>query len=144
MGLQPVPGQGIESHKPGKSALAEFTHFEMSLDFCLNTAKLLLEHGRESVGFDFLKSVPERFESSSDLGKITLLHIEFLLQNKRELLAKQKIEEVIIGHYTGKQLLPEALNQLHIILWDRAAKHYEVWDQIVVFLFISVKMKFFF
>uniref|UniRef100_A0A8C5UMS5 Protein ZIP4 homolog n=1 Tax=Malurus cyaneus samueli TaxID=2593467 RepID=A0A8C5UMS5_9PASS len=100
-------------------SLAEFTRLEMSLDSCLNIAKLLLEHGRESVGFDFLKSVPERFESSPDLGKITLLHIEFLLQNKRELLAKQKIEEVIIGHYTGKQLLPEALNQLHIILWDR-------------------------
>ncbi|NXJ93511.1 TEX11 protein, partial [Corythaixoides concolor] len=107
------------------SAVAEFLHHETSLDFCLNTAKLLLEHGRESVGFDFLKSVPERFESSSDLGKITLLHIEFLLQNKRELLAKQKVEEIIIGHYTGKQLLPEALNRLHIILWDRAAKHYE-------------------
>ncbi|NXC12522.1 TEX11 protein, partial [Corythaeola cristata] len=107
------------------SAVAEFLHHEMSLDFCLNTAKLLLEHGRESVGFDFLKSVPERFESSPDLGKITLLHIEFLLQNKRELLAKQKVEEIIIGHYTGKQLLPEALNRLHIILWDRAAKHYE-------------------
>lgn len=54
---------------------------------------------RESLGFDFLKSVPERFESSPDLGKITLLHIEFLLQNKRELLAKQKIEEVIVGLY---------------------------------------------
>ncbi|NXU86070.1 TEX11 protein, partial [Xiphorhynchus elegans] len=107
------------------AALAEFLHFEMSLDFCLNTAKLLLEHGRESVGLDFLKSVPERFESSPDLGKITLLHIEFLLQNKKELLAKQKIEEIIIGHYTGKQLLPEILNRLHIILWDRAAKHYE-------------------
>ncbi|NXY47134.1 TEX11 protein, partial [Ceuthmochares aereus] len=107
------------------SAVAEFLHHEMSLDFCLNTAKLLLEHGRESVGFDFLKSVPERFQSSPDFGKITLLHIEFLLQNKRELLAKQKIEEIIIGHYTGKQLLPEALNKLHIILWDRAAKHYE-------------------
>ncbi|XP_063201950.1 testis-expressed protein 11 [Chroicocephalus ridibundus] len=107
------------------SAVAEFLHHEMSLDFCLNTAKLLLEHGRESVGFDFLKSVAERFESSPDLGKITLLHIEFLLQNKRELLAKQKVEEIVIGHYTGKQLLPEALNQLHIILWDRAAKHYE-------------------
>ncbi|KFP70335.1 Testis-expressed sequence 11 protein, partial [Acanthisitta chloris] len=107
------------------SALAEFLHLEMSLDLCLNTAKLLLEHGRESVGLGFLKSVPERFESSPDLGKITLLHIEFLLQNKRELLAKQKIEEIIIGHYTGKQLLPEALNRLHIILWDRAAKHFE-------------------
>ncbi|GAB0194942.1 testis-expressed protein 11 [Grus japonensis] len=107
------------------SAVAEFLHHEMSLDFCLNTAKLLLEHGRESIGLDFLKSVPERFESSPDLGKITLLHIEFLLQNRRELLAKQKVEEIIIGHYTGKQLLPEALNQLHVILWDRAAKHYE-------------------
>lgn len=51
---------------------------------------------------------------------------------------------IFSGHYTGKQLLPEALDQLHIILWDRAAKHYEVWDQIVVFLFISVKMNFFF
>ncbi|XP_021261750.1 testis-expressed protein 11 isoform X5 [Numida meleagris] len=107
------------------SAVAEFQHHEMSLDFCLNTAKLLLEHGRESVGFDFLKSVAERFEASPDFGKVTLLYIEFLLQNKRELLAKQKVEEIIIGHYTGKQLLPETLNRLHIILWDRAAKHYE-------------------
>uniref|UniRef100_A0A8V0Z828 Protein ZIP4 homolog n=1 Tax=Gallus gallus TaxID=9031 RepID=A0A8V0Z828_CHICK len=106
-------------------AVAEFQHHEMSLDFCLNTAKLLLEHGRESVGFDFLKSVAERFEASPDFGKVTLLYIEFLLQNKRELLAKQKVEEIIIGHYTGKQLLPETLNRLHIILWDTAAKHYE-------------------
>ncbi|NXA36910.1 TEX11 protein, partial [Eudromia elegans] len=108
-----------------KAALAEFLHREVSLDSCLNTAKLLLEHRRESVGFDFLKSVAERFESSPHLGRITLLHIDFLLQNKRELLAKQKVEEIIIGHYTGKQLLPENLNQLHIILWDRAAKNYE-------------------
>ncbi|NXG47715.1 TEX11 protein, partial [Psilopogon haemacephalus] len=107
------------------SAVAEFLHHEMSLDFCLNTAKLLLEHGRESVGLEFLKSVPERFASSPDLGKITLLHVEFLLQNSRELLAKQKVEEIIVGHYSGKQLRPEALNQLHIILWERAAKHYE-------------------
>nr|XP_047931714.1 testis-expressed protein 11 isoform X3 [Anser cygnoides] len=107
------------------SAVAEFMHHELSLDFCLNAAKLLLENGRESVGFDFLNSVAERFESSPDLGKITLLYIEFLLQNKRELLAKQKVEEIIIGHYTGKQLLSETLNRLHIVLWDTAAKHYE-------------------
>ncbi|XP_032052327.1 testis-expressed protein 11 [Aythya fuligula] len=106
-------------------AVAEFMHHELSLDFCLNAAKVLLENGRESVGFDFLNSVAGRFESSPDLGKITLLYIEFLLQNKRELLAKQKVEEIIIGHYTGKQLLSETLNQLHIILWDTAAKHYE-------------------
>uniref|UniRef100_A0A8C6JNZ4 Protein ZIP4 homolog n=1 Tax=Melopsittacus undulatus TaxID=13146 RepID=A0A8C6JNZ4_MELUD len=106
-------------------AVAEILHHEMSLDLCLNTAKLLLEHRRESVGFDFLKSVSERFESSPNHGRIALLHIEFLLQSKRELLAKQKVEEIITGYYTGKQLLPEALDRLHIILWDVAAKHYE-------------------
>ncbi|XP_059588923.1 testis-expressed protein 11 isoform X3 [Alligator mississippiensis] len=107
------------------SAIAEIMHHEVSLDFCLNTAKMLLEHNRELVGFDFLKSVAGRFESSPDLGKVILLHIEFLLQRMREPLAKQKIEDIITGHYTGKQLSAETLNQLHIILWDRAAKNYE-------------------
>ncbi|XP_025060865.1 testis-expressed protein 11 isoform X3 [Alligator sinensis] len=107
------------------TAIAEIMHHEVSLDFCLNTAKMLLEHNRELVGFDFLKSVAGRFESSPDLGKVILLHIEFLLQRMREPLAKQKIEDIITGHYTGKQLSAETLNQLHIILWDRAAKNYE-------------------
>ncbi|XP_074924529.1 testis-expressed protein 11 [Chelonoidis abingdonii] len=108
-----------------RTAVAELLHHEVSLDFCLNTAKLLLEHERELVGFDFLKSISGRFASSPDLGKIILLHIEFLLQRMEEPLAKQKIEDVITGHYTGKQLSPETLNRLHIILWDRAAKSYE-------------------
>ncbi|XP_034638479.1 testis-expressed protein 11 [Trachemys scripta elegans] len=108
-----------------RTAIAELLHHEVSLDFCLNTAKLLLEHERELVGFDFLKSISGRFASSPDLGKISLLHIEFLLQRMKEPLAKQKIEDVITGHYTGKQLSPETLNWLHIILWDRAAKSYE-------------------
>uniref|UniRef100_A0A674KF90 Protein ZIP4 homolog n=1 Tax=Terrapene triunguis TaxID=2587831 RepID=A0A674KF90_9SAUR len=106
-------------------SVAELLLHEVSLDFCLNTAKLLLEHERELVGFDFLKSISGRFASSPDLGKIILLHIEFLLQRMKEPLAKQKIEDVITGHYTGKQLSPETLNRLHIILWDRAAKSYE-------------------
>uniref|UniRef100_A0A8C2TRU5 Protein ZIP4 homolog n=1 Tax=Coturnix japonica TaxID=93934 RepID=A0A8C2TRU5_COTJA len=101
----------------------------MTVLYCL--LKFLSMLNRESVGFDFLKSVAERFEASPDFGKVTLLYIEFLLQNKRELLAKQKVEEIIIGHYTGKQLLPETLNRLHIILWDTAAKHYEVWNCVV-------------
>ncbi|KAM9127495.1 testis-expressed protein 11 [Pangshura tecta] len=108
-----------------RTAVAELLHHEVSLDFCLNTAKLLLEHERELVGFDFLKSISGRFVSSPDLGKIILLHIEFLLRRMKEPLAKQKIEDVITGHYTGKQLSSETLNRLHIILWDRAAKSYE-------------------
>uniref|UniRef100_A0A7M4E6F0 Protein ZIP4 homolog n=1 Tax=Crocodylus porosus TaxID=8502 RepID=A0A7M4E6F0_CROPO len=115
------------ANKVVTSSVAEIIHHEVSLDFCLNTAKMLLEHNRELVGFDFLKSVAGRFESSPDLEKVILLHIEFLLQRMREPLAKQKIEDLITGHYTGKQLSAETLNQLHIILWDRAAKNYEVW-----------------
>ena len=30
------------------------------------------------------------------------------------------------GHYTGKQLTPEALTTLHVILWDKASEHFEV------------------
>ncbi|XP_044886761.1 testis-expressed protein 11 isoform X6 [Mauremys mutica] len=113
-----------------RTAVAELLHHEVSLDFCLNTAKLLLEHERELVGFDFLKSISGRFASSPDLGKIILLHIEFLLRRMKEPLAKQKIEDVITGHYTGKQLSPETLNRLHIILWDRAAKSYEAKEAV--------------
>ncbi|XP_034453005.1 testis-expressed protein 11 isoform X4 [Hippoglossus hippoglossus] len=29
------------------------------------------------------------------------------------------------GHYTGKQLTPEALTTLHVILWDKASEHFE-------------------
>lgn len=29
-------------------------------------------------------------------------------------------------HYTGKQLSPQALTCLHVMLWDRACKYFEV------------------
>lgn len=30
------------------------------------------------------------------------------------------------GHYTGRQLSPQALAHLHVILWDQACKDFEV------------------
>lgn len=39
-----------------------------------------------------------------------------------------------LGHNAGRPLPSEILNCLHIILWDRAAKHYEVWDSAGGFL----------
>ncbi|XP_069468535.1 testis-expressed protein 11 [Ambystoma mexicanum] len=117
--------KGGEPEDVVRSAVVDLRRHDVSLDFCLNTAKLLLEHGRECVGFEFLKSVCERFESSPDLSRAQLLHIELLLQRGKELLAKQKIEDIITGHYTGKQLSTEILNQLHIVFWDRAAKRFE-------------------
>ncbi|XP_030066449.1 testis-expressed protein 11 [Microcaecilia unicolor] len=107
------------------AAIAELLHHEISIDFCLNTSKLLLEHGRESAGFQFLKTICERFESSPDGGKAAVLSIELFLKRGKELLAKQKIESIIKGYNTGKQLPPELLNWLHIIFWDQAAKKFE-------------------
>lgn len=49
---------------------------------------------REAIGFDFLKSVTQLFEGSSDVGKAILLHIELLLQRKKEPLAKKMIEDI--------------------------------------------------
>ncbi|XP_062998148.1 testis-expressed protein 11 [Elgaria multicarinata webbii] len=107
------------------TAVAELLHHGFSVDVCLDTAKLLLEHEREAIGFDFLKSVAQLFEGSPDVGKVILLHIELLLQRMKEPLAKKMIEDIIAGHNTGKQLPPEILNHLHLVLWDRAATHYE-------------------
>lgn len=50
-----------------------------------------------AIGFDFLKSVTQEFEGSSDVGKAVLLHIEFLLQRARVPLAKKMIEDIIAG-----------------------------------------------
>lgn len=52
---------------------------------------------REFAGFHFLKIICEHFKSSENIGKALLLHFDILLQRKEELLAKVKIEEIIIG-----------------------------------------------
>lgn len=49
------------------------------------------------LAFEYLKSVCQHFETSPDLGTALVLHIELLLQRGKELLGKQKIEDVITG-----------------------------------------------
>nr|XP_055034761.1 testis-expressed protein 11 isoform X2 [Misgurnus anguillicaudatus] len=96
-----------------------------SPDDAIKSVKLLVAEDRESVAFDFLKRVCQQFEWSPMLGSALLLHIELLLQKGRELLAKQKIEDAITGHYTGKQLSPQTISSLHQLLWDKASKNFE-------------------
>ncbi|KAK2891163.1 hypothetical protein Q8A67_013806 [Cirrhinus molitorella] len=118
----------VKSHSPDdavKSGLSELLNSEVSLEMCLSIVKLLVEENMESQAFDFLKRVCQHFESSPDLGSALLLHIELLLQRDKELLAKQKIEDAITGHYTGKQLGPQTLSSLHLLLWDRASRNFE-------------------
>ncbi|XP_069610605.1 testis-expressed protein 11 [Ranitomeya imitator] len=106
-------------------AVTEILHHELSLDMYLNIVKLLMEQNRDGVGFDFLKMVCNQFNQSPDIGKALLLQIELLLRRGKELLARQKVEDLITAHYTGKQLPLEILNHLHHVLWDCAAKRFE-------------------
>ncbi|XP_072483355.1 testis-expressed protein 11 [Notamacropus eugenii] len=106
-------------------AAMKLLDFKMPLDFVLNTAKLLLEYGRDSVGFDFLKTVCNQFESSADVGKAFLLHIELLLQRKEDQLAKEKVEDILTAHHAGKELPSQILSRLHSILWKQAAQNFE-------------------
>ncbi|XP_049898404.1 testis-expressed protein 11 [Epinephelus moara] len=108
-----------------RAGLNEMLESKVSLEVCLSTVKLLMSEDREVLAFEYLKRVCQHFESSPDLGTALVLHIELLLQRGKELLGKQKIEDIITGHYTGKQLTPQALTSLHVMLWDKASKHFE-------------------
>ncbi|KAG8144697.1 hypothetical protein E2320_013155 [Naja naja] len=117
--------KGDASDEDIRKAVTELLQHEVSLEICLDTAKLLLEHEREAMGFDFLKSASQLFEGSPDAGRVLLFRIELLLQRMKEPLAKGMIEDAIAAHSAGKQLPPEILGRLHLVLWDRAAKNYE-------------------
>ncbi|XP_052005413.1 testis-expressed protein 11-like [Xyrauchen texanus] len=108
-----------------KSGLSCLLDSEVPLEVCLSTIRLLVAEDRETLAFDFLKRVCQQFESFPEVGSAILLHIELLLQRDKELLAKQKIEDAITGHYTGKQISPQILSSLHLLLWDRASKNFE-------------------
>ncbi|CAI5652500.1 testis-expressed protein 11 isoform X1 [Oreochromis niloticus] len=108
-----------------RAGLNEMLESEVSLELCLSTVKLLISEEREALAFEYLKRVCQHFETSPDLGTALVLHIELLLQRGKELLGKQKIEDIITGHCTGKQLTPQALTSLHVLLWDKASKYFE-------------------
>uniref|UniRef100_A0A3Q3D538 Protein ZIP4 homolog n=1 Tax=Hippocampus comes TaxID=109280 RepID=A0A3Q3D538_HIPCM len=62
-----------------------------------SAVKLLLSENREAPAFELLKRASQQFESSPALGTALVLHIELLLHRDKELLGKQKIEDVING-----------------------------------------------
>uniref|UniRef100_A0A3P8X9W7 Protein ZIP4 homolog n=1 Tax=Esox lucius TaxID=8010 RepID=A0A3P8X9W7_ESOLU len=109
-------GGALEDH-----ITAELLESEVPLEVCLRTVELLMAEDRETLAFDFLKRVCQHFESSPELSSALVLHIELLLQRGQELLGKQKIEDVIAGHYAGKPLSPRNLACLHLLFWDKAS-----------------------
>ncbi|MGH0138721.1 UNVERIFIED_CONTAM: hypothetical protein FKN15_067631 [Acipenser sinensis] len=87
--------QCVSPDEPVKAAIAELLDVEVPLDVCLNTVKLLMDADREVLAFEFLKSVCKHFEASPELGRAQVQHIKMLLQRGKELLGKQKIEDII-------------------------------------------------
>ncbi|XP_039976576.1 testis-expressed protein 11 isoform X2 [Xiphias gladius] len=126
-----------------RAGLNEMLESEASLEVCLSTTKLLMSEDREVLAFEYLKHLCQRFESSPDLGTALVLHIELLLQRGKELLGKQKIEDIIAGHYTGKQLTPQALTSLHVMVWDKASKHFEARDYSEALQWYNYSLSFF-
>ncbi|TKS72229.1 Testis-expressed protein 11 [Collichthys lucidus] len=98
---------------------------------------------RDQLVFECLNRVCQHFESSPDLGTALVLHVELLLQRGKELLGKQKIEDIITGHYTGKQLSPQALTRLHVMLWDQASKHFEARNYTEALQWYNYSLSFF-
>ncbi|XP_062915886.1 testis-expressed protein 11 [Mobula hypostoma] len=116
---------------------------KVSLTVCLEAAKLLMEHDRDMLSFEFLTILSKQFETHHDIGEILLVHFMQLLQKGKEVLAKQKIEDIITGHYTGKRLSPEILTRFHIVLWERAAKYFEVQNYTEALQWYSYSLSFF-
>ncbi|XP_059507241.1 testis-expressed protein 11 [Stegostoma tigrinum] len=115
----------------------------VTLDVCLEAAKLLLEHDRDGLCFEFLTTLSKQFETSHDLGKILLMHLMQLLQRGEDVLAKQKIEDIIADHYTGKRLSSHILTQFHIVLWERATKKFEVQNYTEALQWYNYSLSFF-
>ncbi|XP_041652937.1 testis-expressed protein 11 [Cheilinus undulatus] len=126
-----------------RAGLHEMLESKVPFDVCLSTVKLLMSEDREVLAFEYLKRVCQHFESAPDLGTALVLHIELLLQKGKELLGKQKIEDVITNHYTGKQLTPQALTSLHAMLWDRASKHFEAGNYSEALQWYNYSLSFF-
>ncbi|XP_072913662.1 testis-expressed protein 11 [Hemitrygon akajei] len=116
---------------------------KVSLTVCLEAAKLLMEHDRDVLSFEFLTILSKQFETHHDIGEILLVHFMQLLQKGKEVLAKQKIEDIIAGHYTGKRLSSEILTQFHIVLWERAARYFEVQNYTEALQWYSYSLSFF-
>ncbi|XP_051034986.1 testis-expressed protein 11 [Phodopus roborovskii] len=122
-------------------AVMEIIHLAMPLEFCLNITQLLIDNKRDSVGFRFLRIIHGHFKLAEDSKKIVLFYIDMLLQKDQDLIAKEKIEEILIDHQTRNQLTRDLVNWLHSILWVKAARSFKVQNYTDALHWYSYSMK---
>ncbi|XP_059107460.1 testis-expressed protein 11 [Peromyscus eremicus] len=107
-------------------AVMEILHLAMPLEFCLSITQYLIDNKRDSVGFCFLRIISDHFKLAEDSRKVLLFYIDILLQKDQDLIAEEKIKEILIGHQTRSRLTRDLVNWLHNILWGKAARSFKV------------------
>uniref|UniRef100_A0A6I9LRS4 Protein ZIP4 homolog n=1 Tax=Peromyscus maniculatus bairdii TaxID=230844 RepID=A0A6I9LRS4_PERMB len=107
-------------------AVMEILHLAMPLEFCLSITQFLIDNKRDSVGFCFLRIISDHFKLAEDSRKVLLFYIDILLQKDQDLIAEEKIKEILIGHQTRSQLTRDLVNWLHNILWGKATRSFKV------------------
>ncbi|GAB1303008.1 Inositol polyphosphate 5-phosphatase OCRL [Apodemus speciosus] len=109
-------------------AAKEILYLAMPLEFCLSVIQFLMDNKRDSVGFCFLRIISDHFTLSEDRKRIVLFYVEMLLQKDQDMIAEEKIKEILIDHQTRSRLTRDLVNWLHNILWGKAARSVEIQD----------------
>ncbi|ERE65099.1 testis [Cricetulus griseus] len=107
-------------------AVMEIVHLAMPLEFCLNITQFLIDNKRDSIGLHFLKIISGHFKLAEDGKKVVLFYIDMLLQKDQDLIAEEKIEEILIDHQMRSRLTRDLVNWLHSILWEKATRSFKV------------------
>ncbi|XP_061405022.1 LOW QUALITY PROTEIN: testis-expressed protein 11 [Lethenteron reissneri] len=94
----------------------------------LTALRSLLHDNRESLCSSCLETLTKHMQHSLEFGQILLFKLEFLLHFGHESLARQHVEECITGHYTGRPLSDSVKKLFQAMIWEQAAKFYEVSD----------------
>lgn len=74
----------------------EIILISIKIQFYLYCLKLCLLD-RDSVGFCFLRIISDHFKLAEDSRKVLLFYIDILLQKDQDLIAEEKIKEILIG-----------------------------------------------
>ncbi|XP_032745282.1 testis-expressed protein 11 [Rattus rattus] len=122
-------------------AAKEVLYLAMPLEFCLSIIQFLIDNKRDSVGFCFLKIIADHFKLLEHRKRILLFYIDMLLQVDQDVIAEEKIKEILIAHQTRSRLTRALVNWLHNILWGKATRCVKVQNYADALRWYSYSLK---
>nr|XP_034342276.1 testis-expressed protein 11 isoform X2 [Arvicanthis niloticus] len=122
-------------------ASKEMLYLAVPLEFCLSIIQFLIDNNRVAVGFCFLRIVFDHFKLPEDRKRILLFYIDMLLQKDQDVIAEEKIKELLIEHQTRSRLTRDLVNWLHSILWGKAARSVKVHNYASALHWYSYSLK---